>query len=159
MTIQRMVELFEIEHQCILRNINGECDRRCNDCDLVQDDAELNEMYTEAVSILKAQMPCVMTLEEIKSAELCWIEDRILGMLYAATYECRGNPSNRGQFAVFKIQVDEDDLPEEYADDDEYYFQFMEGRRWLWEGDMNDSWRAWTSKPTDEQRRATPWSR
>ena len=53
MTTQRMVELLEIEHECILRNSHGDCDRNCADCDLVQEDGELHEMYTDVISLLK----------------------------------------------------------------------------------------------------------
>lgn len=53
MTIQRMIELLEAEHQCMLRNSHGDCDRKCEDCDLVQDDSELHEMYTDVIFALK----------------------------------------------------------------------------------------------------------
>lgn len=53
MTIQRMLELLEIEHECILRNSHDDCDRNCADCDLAQDDDELHEMYTDVIALLK----------------------------------------------------------------------------------------------------------
>ena len=40
-----------------LRNASGECNRYCAGCDLLQDDTELHEMYTEAIALLKAQEP------------------------------------------------------------------------------------------------------
>lgn len=57
MTIQRMVELLEIEHECILRAGHDDCDRNCADCDLVQDDWELHEMYTDVIALLKEHEP------------------------------------------------------------------------------------------------------
>ena len=57
MTIQRMIELLKIEHECILRNSHGDCDRNCADCDLVQDDGDLHEMYTDVIALLKEQEP------------------------------------------------------------------------------------------------------
>lgn len=57
MTVERMVELLEIEKECVLRNATGECNRYCAGCDLLQDDSELHEMYTEAIALLKAQEP------------------------------------------------------------------------------------------------------
>lgn len=57
MTIQRMLELLEIEHECMLRGTHDDCDRNCADCDLVQDDDELHEMYTDVISLLKEQEP------------------------------------------------------------------------------------------------------
>lgn len=65
MTIQRMIELLEIEHECILRNSHGECDRNCGDCDLVQDDGDLHEMYTDVIALLKEKEVRVMTLDEL----------------------------------------------------------------------------------------------
>lgn len=57
MTIARMVELLAFEHACMLRNSHGDCDRRCENCNLVQDDGELHEMYTDVIALLKAQEP------------------------------------------------------------------------------------------------------
>ena len=34
MTKGRIVELLEIEHECMLRASHGDCDRKCEDCDL-----------------------------------------------------------------------------------------------------------------------------
>jgi hypothetical protein len=55
MTIQRIIELLEIEHECILRAGHDACDRNCADCDLVQDDGDLHEMYTDVITLLKEQ--------------------------------------------------------------------------------------------------------
>ena len=55
MTIQRMIKLLEIEHECMLRGSHDNCDRLCEDCELVQDDHELHEMYTNVISLLKEQ--------------------------------------------------------------------------------------------------------
>lgn len=57
MTIQRMVELLEIEHECMLRGAHDDCDRNCADCELVQDDGDLHEMYTNVIALLKEQEP------------------------------------------------------------------------------------------------------
>lgn len=57
MTIQRMVELLKIEHECILRGSHDDCDRNCSDCELVQDDGDLHEMYTDVIALLKEQEP------------------------------------------------------------------------------------------------------
>ena len=57
MTVERMVELLEIEKECVLQNASGECNRYCAGCDLLQDDTELHEMYTGAIALLQAQEP------------------------------------------------------------------------------------------------------
>ena len=55
MAIERMIELLEIEHECMLRGAHDDCDRKCADCELVQEDDELHEMYTNVVWLLKEQ--------------------------------------------------------------------------------------------------------
>lgn len=57
MTVERMIELLKIEKECVLRNASGECNRYCAGCDLLQDDTELHEMYTEVIALLKVQEP------------------------------------------------------------------------------------------------------
>ena len=55
MTIDRMIELLEIEHECVLRNTHNGCNRDCENCDLVQDDGDLHEMYTDVIDIVKKE--------------------------------------------------------------------------------------------------------
>jgi len=55
MTIQRMIELLGIEHECMLRGAHNDCDRDCANCELVQDDGDLHEMYTDVIALLKEQ--------------------------------------------------------------------------------------------------------
>ena len=71
MTVERMVELLEIEHQCMLRGSHGDCDRKCQDCDLVQDDGELHEMYTNVIALLKEQEPVPAIQREVMNL-LVW---------------------------------------------------------------------------------------
>ena len=53
MTHERMIELLEIERECMLRGALNKCDRDCANCDIVQDDKELNEMYINVIWIMK----------------------------------------------------------------------------------------------------------
>lgn len=53
MGINRIIEIFNIEKQCIKRNIGKDCDRDCGNCDLVLEDEELLTAYNLAISILK----------------------------------------------------------------------------------------------------------
>lgn len=55
MTRQKIIELLEIEHECMLRGAHDECDKNCAECELVQDDNELHEMYTDVITLLKTQ--------------------------------------------------------------------------------------------------------
>ena len=52
MTIDRMIELLEIEHECMLRASHDDCNRNCADCLIVQDDDELHEMYTNVIYLM-----------------------------------------------------------------------------------------------------------
>lgn len=72
MTIQRMLDLLEIEHECMLRGSHDACDRNCADCDLVQDDGELHEMYTDVIALLKEQEPVVPQKHYNKKADLLY---------------------------------------------------------------------------------------
>ena len=110
-----------------------------------------------ALALLKAQEPRVMTLEEVKTELVCWIEDVEAEVVFPAIYHCKGNPSKDGQYAIFATIQDSDILPEDY-DDEQIIYQFDDGSRWLWEGNINKTWRPWTSRPTDEQREVIPWN-
>ena len=57
MSKQRMIELLEIEHECMMRKSHNDCDSVCQNCELVQDDKDLHEMYTNVIVLLKAQEP------------------------------------------------------------------------------------------------------
>ena len=69
MKIDRIIDLLKIEQKCILRNTNNECNRQCGECDLVQDDAELNEMYTNVINILAVQNQDAIPVE--------WLEKKL----------------------------------------------------------------------------------
>ena len=63
MTVERMIELLEIEHECMLRKSHDDCDSNCADCDLVQNDDELHEMYTDVIWLMKKQEAKTIVLE------------------------------------------------------------------------------------------------
>ena len=70
MTIQRIIELLEIEHECMLRGAHNDCDRNCADCELVQNDGDLHEMYTDVIALLKRQEELLRKLQKDKD-KLC----------------------------------------------------------------------------------------
>lgn len=49
MTSKRILELLRIERECVQRNCDGRCDRDCANCELVQTDSDLLEMYNEVI--------------------------------------------------------------------------------------------------------------
>ena len=78
MTIQRMIDLLKIEMQCVNRKARTNC-YGCESCDLVQDDAELQTMYTSVIGVLEAQTPHILTRAEMEDAEpgtVVWCEQR-----------------------------------------------------------------------------------
>ena len=138
MTIERMIELLNIEHQCVLRNTNDNCNRDCGACDLVQDDADLDEMYTEAVSILEAQKPRVMPLEAVLQEDIpFWFEYR---------------DPKEWELNEWVLLFDTDSVAGERIG--------LRGRlscHLPWTKDYGTEWRCWNTKPSDVQREAIPW--
>lgn len=53
MGIEKIIEILNIEKECVKRNINKDCNRDCSSCDLVLEDEEILTAYTLAISILK----------------------------------------------------------------------------------------------------------
>lgn len=52
MELKRMIDLLKIERECVRRNSDCECDRDCANCDLVQIDKDLLEMYDSVIETL-----------------------------------------------------------------------------------------------------------
>ena len=130
MTIERMIELLKIEHECMLRKSHDDCNGDCNNCDLVQDDGELHEMYMDVIGILKAQEPRVMELTELSDCMIGWLEymDEVLPVISGTC-----------------------------ADGAHCFIDTMDRNLALKDVDYNVVWRVWTLKPTQAQRGATPW--
>lgn len=133
MTRQRMVELLEIEKECVRRNACGECNRACHICDLLQDDTELHEMYEEVIALVKAQEPRVLALDEIHLGMAVWLEDVDKADVILAI-----GGSSCGGCKCF-ITVDDRSIAPH-------------------DSDYGVRWRAWTREPTAEQRRETQWA-
>lgn len=97
----------------------------------------------EGYNLFKAQEPRVMTLEEVKAMErytICAVEQRSKVLHTTFNAEYRGTLTIGGRdYLDFGL----------YADVSPF-------RRS--EGGYGKTWRCWTSRPTDKQREATPWS-
>ncbi len=90
------------------------------------------DVPADALSLLKAQEPRAMTLEEAGEADVCWLEIRDSDRMQP----CRVN-IHHDCFSVRRFSQIPETLPKE-----EY------GRLC----------RCWTSRPTDEQRKAATWT-
>ena len=101
----------------------------------------------EAISKLEAREPHVMTLEEVKEARICWIEDVYDGMnerLFPAVVKGTGERAN-GDKAIIVLAH----KPWCYgADFHEWWYYIKDYCKW---------WRPWSQKPTDERREETEW--
>ena len=99
--------------------------------------SDTDKTLDRAIALLKAQEPRVMTLEEVKrsAGETVWVE--------------RWGDSKTivAQFA-----------PYDTIDDSFYFFTIGNSVSYkVYTEDYYKDWRCWTSRPTDEQRRAAKW--
>lgn len=103
MELKRTLELLRIEHECVRRNGDG-CDRDCANCDLVQQDTELLDMYEGVIERLERQqwVKCSERMPE-KAGEylVC-----MLGHVYSSCFD--GNV-----FVEYRAGMDEDGQFEE----------------------------------------------
>ena len=87
----------------------------------------------DAIAMLIAQEPRLMTLEEALGGEECWVEYPNGGFGYAdcyLSYTAKGADIYRTKKHDFNVPL----------------------------ANYGKTWRCWTSRPTDEQREATPWN-
>lgn len=98
---------------------------------------ELQNAASEAVSLLKAQEPRVMTLEEVE----------VLPYGYVLIETDKKDSLHWVDALLFCKNTN-------------FSFDFitLEGRARLLGTDYNMEWRCWTSRPTDEQREAVKWA-
>lgn len=95
-----------------------------------------DELLWDALALLKAQEPRVLTLEEVETLPYGYVlietdKQESLRWLDALLFSKNANFS--------------------------FDFITLEGRARLLGTEYNREWRCWTSKPTDEQREATAW--
>lgn len=99
--------------------------------------SECNDLVADAFALInalmKAQEPRLMTLEEALEAEYVYLEVRLHSSLQC---EC----------CILIKDEDGDIVPLKKG-----FWGSLES------DDYGKEWRCWTSRPTDEQRRATPW--
>ena len=92
-----------------------------------------HDVATDAIALLKAQVPHVMTATEAYTADYVYIEfDGVITPAIRTTNERDGH--RESYFATQQL-----------------------GGDWMRWDDYGITWRCWTSRPTDEQREATSW--
>ena len=128
---------------CNRQSYNGS---DCQNCPYYDDEdtAELpfgicniQDMFDDALALLKEQEPRVLTLEEIRSGtvEVAWIEDADKAEVIPGIWF---RLSNEGGDEAVDIHIRDG---------------FVGARLEVY----GKLWRCWTSRPTDEQRKAVKW--
>lgn len=108
----------------------------CRDCayDAGHPYNECVEMLLrDALELLKAQEPRLLTIEEITGDGECWFEGINGACGYADCYMCTGSK---------EVEVHRISMKPEYVS---------------WD-DFKKKWRCWSYRPTDEQRKAAKWN-
>jgi len=112
-------------------------EKACVKCPYCSPDVEHNCgrcLFEDALELLKAQQPRVMTLEEANDADVCWAEGRDG---WDATPPRRVSLWNRYEVRLYRF------ASKEYVS--------------LKPNEYGKTWRCWTARPTDEQREAVEW--
>ena len=96
-------------------------------------------LHRDALALLKAQEPRVMTLDEVNRF--------VFGSPYIVETNIPGDEP-RLMYGLYS----------HHGTAGNYTFDTVDRRRNLFEVDYDRFWRCWTSRPTDEQREAIPWN-
>ena len=105
--------------------------------------------------VLKAQVPRVLTLEEMeqagKNGEAIYVETPNDGCFWALAYPGEEPPKDKPFNYPGGVRFNAVEVNGDICDGDFYGMTLPDGRVHFL------AWRAWTSEPTDAQREATPW--
>jgi len=121
-----------------------ECCRRgfCFACpynDGVDENTECKQKWADdALSLLKAQEPRVMTYDEMMKAEICFLEVKGIEEI--------------DPFIRYEVD-DKSYWSSPYTNNKDNPFELLAEQE-----EYSINARCWTSRPTDEQRASTPWS-
>ena len=97
----------------------------------------MRPLFSDALAMLKAQEPRVMTLEEALDCNYCWFETH--------------NWKNGDHFVpVLRALAMDDDSGRTFIDQNDDLFGFRDE-------EYGKTVRCWTARPTEEQREAVKW--
>lgn len=102
-------------------------------CSAGKEHAPNDREWTDAIALLKAQEPRVMTLEEALAADYVYLEIKLHASLPC---DC----------CILAVDPDGGILPLKRG-----FAGYLDGEEY------GETWRCWTQRPSDEQREATPW--
>ena len=147
----------QFEKVCKGLEVHIKPNSRCVGCPYPNNGLCGDQLYSDALSMIRqqqerikeleaAQTARVMTLDEVKHVEVCWVEESDETYVYPAIYYGQMKPYEKTVFVV-----DYDDLCER-----DFEECFNEHRQ-LSNDEYGILWRCWTQRPTDEQRKAVKW--
>ena len=146
MTLDRMIELLKVERECVQRNSQSICDRNCEKCDIVQDDKELQDMYSEVISLLSKQHTKIVPLNDLYSLpenDLYYLETRkTLRQAFTLKHYIYPKWCCRNEIDRHKLEL---------------MTTANLSRRWEF-ALYGKTWRLWTGKPSEEQREEAKWN-
>lgn len=91
-------------------------------------------LMEDAIELLKEKQPRLLTLEEVKQAEVVWNEwTSVDGFVECMMFD----------------RVD--------ADGDYRFTEKLGSQIYFEQSEYNESWRCWSARPTDEQMKETEW--
>ena len=125
------------EREKVIRGLERCAGIDCTGCPYQSISPCQNKLAGDALALLREQEPRLMTLEEIRfgAFEVAWLEDVDKANVIPGIWF---RLSNEGEDEAVDIHVMDGFI----------------GARLAVYGKM---WRAWTSRPTEEQRKAVPW--
>ena len=126
---------------CIIRHPDDKA--RCDECPY--ESACCNRLKIDALALLKAQEPRLYTVDELKRGEHYYLELHLEltgdGIHYAEISSIdKWSDKLHGKFKAYDFIYDE------------------RGAAYRYEWSYGWTWRCWTSRPTNEQRKAIPWN-
>lgn len=122
----------DTEKKCPYWELCGEYEGSFEDC--------TTALSKDALALLKAQEPRMMSLEEVLNAE------NTAEPLWCEFIDCAHGSWRMG----WKLKT-------KGKREVQHIFENPLERAIVWESQYEKGWRCWTSRPTNEQREATPW--
>ena len=112
------------------------------DANAAYDQELMIQVVTEAIALLKAQEPRVMSAADVAACPngtVLWVEER------------QGVTWNK-----FPLEVETSSTHPDTGTDYLFFITYHDIRKFEC-SEYNQTWRCWTSRPTDEQREAAAW--
>lgn len=150
----RIIQLLQYEHECMRRKANNWCDSNCEECDIVQDDKELHEMYDTLITFLTNTSMAeahLITLEEVVCAPLgsvVWLEVKYEGVTGTGLEPLLVDIDRSQDPVLVNARISYDNICEEQLKED--IIKSMSKN-------LAGSFRFWNAEPTSKLMKETSW--